>query len=172
MVNAQVKSIEVDHPTIGKQVFNPVQGKISRITNYNYYYLSYSLFAISGRTFKEQNNYKIDDKLLEFGDSAVFIKDTLKFLKAIEVQLKKEGVKYEMRFVEYIDYEKEGEILIEPFNKKTEHSHQMEFRIIIENTNDKARFINIGSIAHYSQLLPSKSMIEIDWKAKKENKLS
>ncbi len=168
--NTEFKSIEVDHPTLGKHTFNPVKGKLGKLTQFNYYYLSYSLYAISTRTFSDKDIHKIDESHLEFGDSAVLIKEPYKFLNAITLELKKRQLQYEMNFVYYTDYEQEGKILISPFTKKNDHSHQMEFRIIIENLNGESEFITIGGIEDYCQLIPSKTVVEMEWKAKRKEK--
>ncbi len=168
VVNSQITKIETQHPTLGKHTFKPVLGKLSKLIQFNDSYLSYSLYAISPRTFIDKNQHKIDKEHLEFGDSAIFIKQPLEFLNLITDQLKKEKIEYEMNFVEYLDYEKEGEISINPFNKKMEHSHQMEFRIIIKNIDNKAQFLRIGSITKYSNLVTSQSMIDSDWEAKRK----
>jgi hypothetical protein len=166
--NIQLKKIEVEHPTIGKIEFKPVDGKLSKLTQYNYFYLSYSIYAISAQTFIEREIHQIDKEHLEFGDSAIFIKEPGTFLNSITDQLKKEKIEYEMNFIEYLNYEQEGKISINPFNKKDEHLHQMEFRIIIRNIDNKAKFIHIGSIAQYSHLVSSESMIETEWKSKRK----
>lgn len=166
--NAQLIKIEVDHPTIGKHTFNPVQGKLAKLTQYNDCYLSYSLYAISTRTFIGRDVHNIDKEHLDFGDSAIFIKEPYKFLSSITDQLKKEKIEYEMNYVEYLNYDQEGKISISPFNKKNEHSHQMEFRIIIKNVDNQAKLIHIGSIEKYCHLVSAESIIETVWSAKRK----
>lgn len=165
--NAEFKKIEVDHPTLGKYSFKPKKGKLGKLTQYNYYYLTYSLYAISASTFSDKNIHKIDESHLEFGDSAVLIKEPYEFLNSITTELKKRQLQYEMNFVDYIDYNHEGKILTNPFTKKNDHLHQMEFRIIIENLKEEAEFITIGGIENYSQFLPSKTVVEMEWNAKR-----
>jgi len=168
IINSQVLKIETKHPTLGNYAFKPVVGKLSKLMQFNYYYLTYSLYSISPRNFIDKNEHKIDKEHLKFGDTAIFITKPLEFLNAITSQLKKEKLEYEMNFIEYLNYEKEGEIEINPFNKKSEHSHQMEFRIIIKNINNTPQFLRIGSIAKYASLVTSQSMIETDWLAKRK----
>ena len=140
--NALIAKVEADHLALGKFTFKPVQSKLSKLIQYNYFYLSYSLYAISHRTFENSNIHKIDSKILEFGDAAIFIQKPYKFL----TQLKENSIRYDANFVEYVDLDKKGKINLSPFDKKMRHYHQMEFRIIIEDIDDKLKIINIGSI--------------------------
>ena len=73
-----------------------------------------------------------------------------------------------MNFVKYIDFTKKGKINTNPFNKKLDHSHQMEFRIIIKNLNNAPEKMRVGGIHDYSSLLESKSIIEMKWLAQKK----
>jgi len=164
--NAQVKKIKVEHPTLGSLELFPATNQLSKLVQYNFYYLSFSLYAITPRCFEVTNKFQIDNRMLEFNDTALFIKEPYKFINSVVSKLKKDGIKYEANIVTYDDLCREGSLEITPFTKKIEHQHQMEFRIIIENTDNEAKVISIGSIEDYSVLLSSKSMIETIWEAK------
>ena len=57
-----------------------------------------------------------------------------------------------------------GKMDLTPFDKKIEHSHQNEFRIIIENLNNSTKTINIGSIEKLCKVVPSEAIIESEMK--------
>jgi hypothetical protein len=60
-----------------------------------------------------------------------------------------------------------GRLNLMPFDKKQEHQHQCEFRIIIENTDNNSKLFKIGSIEKYSRLVSTKSIIKSTWTAKR-----
>lgn len=168
ILNTEFSKIEVEHPSIGRFKIIPNKGDLGRLIQYNYTYLSYSLYTISTYTFAESLQHQIDDSLLQFGDSALLIKEPYKFLNKISRYFIQHGIQYEMNFVKYIDFTKKGKINTNPFNKKLDHSHQMEFRIIIKNLNNAPEKMRVGGIHDYSSLLESKSIIEMKWLAQKK----
>ena len=117
--NTQIKKITVHHPKLGDFKFNAVHDKLSRITQYNYHFLSYSLYAISPPTFSKHNEFKIDKQVLNLKnvDAAVFIKEPYDFLTQVTSVLKERNVQFEANFVEYVDLEEKGEIELGPFRK-------------------------------------------------------
>ncbi|MFY7739294.1 MAG: hypothetical protein ACOVQC_02150 [Flavobacterium sp.] len=96
-------------------------------------------------------------------DTAIVIEDPFEFLKQIEEKLKLEKINYEMNSVNYKNLNI-GKINLKPFDKKIEHSHQNEFRIIIENLNNLTKIINIGSIKKLCKIVPSEVIIESEMK--------
>lgn len=85
-----------------------------------------------------------------------------------EVQNYTESNESERGAIKYIDLSKKGKYELTPFEKKIEHEHQNEYRVIIKNLNDKPEIIHIGSIAQYCVLVDSKSMVETIWEAKRK----
>jgi len=166
--NAQVVKIKVEHPTLGSLELFPTTNQLSKLRQYNFYYLSFSLYAISPRSFEKTDSFQIDNRMLSFSDTAILIKEPYKFINSIVSKLKKKGIKYEANIVTYDDLCREGNIELSPFIKKMEHQHQMEFRIIIENKDNQPKLISIGSIEDYSVIVSSESMIATIWQAKKQ----
>ena len=89
--NSEVKSIRAEYP--GNKIFNftPIPNSISKITQYNYYFLSYSLYTIYKSAFNESGIFKVDSKMKNSNyDTAIVIEDPFEFLKRIEEKLKLE----------------------------------------------------------------------------------
>ena len=164
--NSQITNIKVDHPTLGTFEFKTVPNSPSKLVQYNYYYLSFSLYSLTADLFEKDDSHKIDSRMSEFGDSAVIIKEPYIFLNSIIEELKRTKINYEMKLVEYRDLTI-GRVNLIPFDKKKEHHHHHEFRIIIENIENVPKKIEIGSIEKYSSLVNSKSIIESIWTIKR-----
>ena len=168
--NAHLTKIQYSHPVIGEGEFKPVKGQLAKIIQYNYFFLSYSLYALTTDSFTENDTFRIDPRNAELkdADSAIFIQEPYKFLRTVTDEIKSRNLQYEARLVEYKNMSTEGRTEMNPFTKKWEHEHQNEFRIIIENVNNKPRTIQIGSIEEYSHLVSAESMIEMTWTAKRK----
>lgn len=162
--NSQLVNIKAEYP-YGTFEFKPMSNSPSKITQYNYYFLSFSLYAITSAHFNNDKKHQIDSRLGDFGDTAVIIEQPYDFLDSVITELKKNNLKYEIKLINYRDLTNARVDLV-PFDKKLEHQHQCEFRIIIENTEDIVKIIEIGSIEKYSRLINSKHIIESIWTAK------
>lgn len=167
--NSQIVKIEVENPEIGAFTFIPKPNALSKIIQYHRNYLSYSLMAITPSSFKQGNPFRIEDKMLEFGDSAVIIEDPYRFFRAIGAKLKEANVRYSIGPIEYIDLKSEGRKDLTPFHKREDHAYQMEYRVIIESKDGIPKIFNIGSIEDYCKVTTSKNIIETMWKAKKHH---
>jgi hypothetical protein len=163
--NTQFKSIRAVHPILGTFNFKPQKNTLGKITQYDFSYLSHSLYAITSDVFSESDIFQISEKMKEFGEYALMIKEPYIFLNAITAELKKNNIKYEINSIDYQDLSKESKFKITPFIKDSKFSHQNELRIIVENKNDRAESINIGSITNYTLELRSQTMLEMIWEA-------
>jgi hypothetical protein len=162
--NSEMKSIRAEYP--GNKIFNftPIPNSIFKITQYNDYFLSFSLYTIYKSAFDESGIFKVDSKMKNSKyDTAIVIEYPFEFLKRIEEKLKLEKINYEMNSVSYKNLNI-GKIDLTPFDKKIEHSHQNEFRIIIENLNNSPKIINIGSIENLCKIVPAEVIIESEMK--------
>ncbi|GEM_PF-2217271 len=169
VINEHIKSIKLEHSSFGTMILNPISNQLSKIIQYNYYFLSYSLLVISSRTFFNTNEFQIDKRILNMGetDTAVIITDPYRFLSSVSDTLKKENLSYKFGLVEYKNIDQRGKFELNPFIKKIDHQYQMEYRLIIYNEVDNAKKIQIKSIADYSYLVSAKSMIETIWNVKR-----
>jgi hypothetical protein len=164
--NAQLTDIKVEHPTIGIINLIPKPNSLSKITQYHYNFLSFSLYDVSQNIVSNSEIKQIDERMIEFGDSALIIKKPIKFIESIISELKKQNIRYELKPVEYKELSEKGKHIINPFVKDEEYKHQNEYRIIIENLNNKPFSINIGSIEDYCLFSESESMIKTEWSVK------
>jgi hypothetical protein len=169
--NSQIVNIKADHQTLGTFEFKPAPDSPSKIVQYNYYYLSFSIYAVTPDLFDENDTHKIDSRMSEFGDCAVIIEKPYIFLNSIIAELKSQKLRYEIKPANYRDISN-GRVDLSPFDKKQEHQHHCEFRIIIENTDNDAKPIRIGSIEKYSRMVSSKTIIESTWTAKRNPSIS
>jgi len=160
--NTTILSIKVEHPTIGIVELKPLKTEPSKVIQYNNYYLSFSLFMFTPDLFDVDDSFRMDSRMIEFGDTAVIIEDPYKFLNSLTKELKNRNIKYEIKRVTYRDLST-GRVDLTPFDKKQEHSHQHELRVIIENFEDKAKPIDIGSIEHYCKIVKSSLLTEYPW---------
>lgn len=165
--NSQIINIKVEHPTLGKFEFESIPNSVSKIVQYNYYFLSFSLYIITPALFNNDNTHKIDSRMIEFGDTAVIIEEPYIFLNTIIAELKRQNLDYEINTVNYRNLTN-GKVELTPFDKKQEHKHHCEFRIIIKNTDNNPKTIEIGSIENYSRMTTSKSIIKSNWTAKRD----
>ncbi len=164
--NCRVEKLHVKNPKIGEFEIRINSEQNSKLINFNYYYSVFSLFTISPTFFSKSNSRNIDERMLEFGDSAILVEEPYKFLQSIITELKKQKYIYQADFVKYENFNLENEFEIHPFLKKNEHQHQMEFRIIVQ-TNEPIT-IQIGSIEKYCKIWSSKNMIDTTWEAQRK----
>ena len=164
--NTEIVTVKTEHPTIGSIEFKVVPNSVSKMIQYNYQYLSFSLYAVTSSLFDKDNSHKIDSRMSEFGDSAIIIEEPYIFLNSIISELKNKNLDYEIKPIIYRDITK-GRVDLIPFDKKLDHQHQFEFRIIIKNTDNVAKTLEIGSIEKYSKLVSSQFIIESQWTAKR-----
>jgi hypothetical protein len=72
---SQITHIKAEHPTLGTFEFNPVPNSPSKIIQYNYFFLSFSLYAVTPDLFDKDNSHTIDSRMNEFGDTAIIIEE-------------------------------------------------------------------------------------------------
>lgn len=167
--NAQFINIKVEHPVLGTHNFKPQKNTLGKLTQYNFDYLSHSLYEITPDIFSKSDTFQISEKMKQFGDYALMIKKPYDFFNALVSELKRQKIQYEIKAIEYKDLSKEGKFTVTPFIKDKEYSHQNEIRIIIKDKENRAKSIQIGSLADYCILTDAQTMIEMVWKAKRKN---
>lgn len=162
--NVQFSEIKVNHPTLGEYKFKPVSNTLGKLTQFNHNYLTCSFFIITTNDFENSNILKVNEKMLEFGEYALIIKEPKIFLDNIIEALEFENFDYSARKVEYKNLNSEGRVQINPFIKKLEHRYQKEFRIIIKNQLDP-KLIQIKDIGKIGEIVTSKFIVESKWEA-------
>ncbi len=162
--NIQFSEIKVNHPRFGEYKFKPVPNTLGKLTQFNHNYLTCSFFIITTNDFENTDILKVDEKMLEFGEHALLIKEPKIFLDSIIEALEFENFDYSARKVKYKNLRSEGHIEIDPFIKKLEHQHQKEFRIIIKNELEP-KLVRIRDIRKIGEIVTSKYIVESKWEA-------
>jgi hypothetical protein len=111
----------------------------------------YSLYCLRHQDVLEIDDFKIDQRVKEFGTHFIIIKKPEIFINLICNELEKNKFDYQMKQVEYYEKEKmNGEISL--FHKTTEFEYQKEFRIVLFNNEIKIKTIQIGSLKEYAEV--------------------
>ena len=88
----------------------------------------YSIFSINMPETKEEE-ILLNEKMLEYGTHAVFIKNIAEFLKRIKKEVSKKNLNIYCGLVDYYDATKRQVKNLTYFNKSIENIHESEFRI-------------------------------------------
>lgn len=170
IVNGGLTKLTANHPTLGFHEFIINPDSPSKLIQFHEFYLSYSLYAITNIHFSNSNTFQIDKRMNESTnyETAVIIKQPYKFLNEITGKLKSESYRYEADLIKYRNLNEFGTINITPFFKKEQHSYQNEYRIIVENMDNKPKTISLGPISEYCDMFDSQSVIEMIWEVKRK----
>jgi hypothetical protein len=119
----------------------------------------FSLYCVSSYGWKNPNDFKIDEKIKNFGSHCLVIKDNVKFLSLIEEKLTELKVKYHHNFMKYYDKDKVDR-KITLFEKPLEFEYQKEFRFYVERKSDKPFSFSIGSLKEIADIYSSKDIVD------------
>ena len=108
-------------------------------------YCMYALRPLHG-------SFPVDARNGRFGGHALVILEPQRFINAVHVELKREGIRHCAGLVEYYGDHFEGEV--GPLRKSHRFRYQSEWRLICYGGNGDVRKVSIGSLASYSVLLP------------------
>ena len=124
----------------------------------------YSLYAISNKGFQNYQDFKINERVNEFGSHCLLI-DPKSFIDQMEKTFNKLGYSYSHGFVDYYDKEKIcREISL--FEKPFEFEYQKEFRFYVKNEKIEPIKIQIGSLENCSELFKTKDIFTLQLKPK------
>ncbi|MCL6273383.1 hypothetical protein M3P19_05140 [Muricauda sp. 2012CJ35-5] len=160
--NAYIKKVNVKHPTLGEFNFLPHKESPFKFIQYNHNYLTCSFYILTTRNFGESGVQKIDERMHKLGDNAIIIKQPDFFLNQLKKTLENTNYSFQYGIVNYMDLSGIRKYDMNPFIKKIEHSYQREFRIVIKNQLNR-KYIRIGSIKEYAEMVSSNLLIEADW---------
>lgn len=118
----------------------------------------YSLYCIT-----EENLNSHDERLSDFGNSAVVILDVKKYLERVSAAADSSRFKYERDFVEYVQKEEHAGQM-GPFRKYSELSYQSEYRILFHNIGGKdLSDFYIGDITDISVLCSCRDALDMKY---------
>ncbi len=117
----------------------------------------YSLYSLKTPEILDFENFKIDERVKDFGDYFIVINNPSRFIDSIIKELNKQKISYKAKLVNYYDKsELSGEICL--FDKPSEFEYQKEYRIILYNNETKPIKIKIDSLKEYSSIFKSDSI--------------
>lgn len=119
----------------------------------------YSLYCISSHGWTNPLDFKIDQKVKEFGSHCLMVKDNKKFLQLIENGLRKLKVKYRHGFVDYYDKNAVNR-KINLFEKPTNFDYQKEFRFYVERESTEPFIFKIGSLENIAEIQPTNLIVD------------
>ncbi len=170
IINGQFSKIEYNHPDLGRGSFTPVpntHGTIINFTDDPYY--CFSSYALSSDCFNGTNDHKIDERMMEFGEYALIIKEPNHFLDQVKRKLTELNLTFDSKLTTYRDLEQEGTLDANLFSKTQDLEHQFEHRILIKSEQkQKAIFLEIGSIKDFCFLSRTDEMLQTEFKAKRQ----
>jgi len=123
----------------------------------------YSMYSIKSPDVID-SNYKIDQRVKEFGTHFVIIKNVVKFLDLICEEIEKQNISYRAKIVSYYEKEKiNGEITL--FDKSTEYEYQKEFRIVLYTNEIKPIALKIGNLSEIAEIFETKAIddMKLEW---------
>lgn len=120
---------------------------------YRHLYCLYALPSIIN------SEFKIDQKMLKFGETALVITKPEDFIKRICTALKSS---FDIDFVKYYDPKDESKESFSVFEKQSTFAYQNEFRIAANLKEDKP--ICIGDIKDISKLVDASELMNIKYK--------
>lgn len=145
---------EINYKTIHlKESYETVLGNI------------FCLYCISSYGFPNISDFKIDEKVLDFGPYCILINDVGYFLDSIETELKKNKFEFEHGFVKYYDKKKINKELY-LFEKPNEFEYQKEFRIYVYQTELTPISIKIGSLEGKAEIFRTEDILKLELKRK------
>lgn len=108
----------------------------------------------------ERVNFKIDERILGFGDTAVVIRDAIEFTKRIHRTAQKIGLSVMQQPISYVDKSTyHGQI--GPFRKYTDYDFQSEFRYLIGPGNGKPILLQVGDLRDICFAIPSNEIANL-----------
>lgn len=120
----------------------------------------FSLYCVSSHGFPDPREFKVDPKMTKFGTHVLLIKDNPKFLSLIKKELRRKKISFDDGFIEYYDrYAINGKVSV--FQKPNEFAYQKEFRIYAWRNGAKPLVLELGSLAHMTELLPMELALEM-----------
>ncbi|ETI57856.1 hypothetical protein [Marinomonas profundimaris] len=111
----------------------------------------------------EKNNSHFDEKNLNFGNSAVVIRDPIEFTKRIHYAANKFSLNIEQSPVEYVDQKKYHGVM-GPFRKYDSFKYQNEFRYLLQPGQNEAITLPVGDLRDICFVIPSKDIRQLNIK--------
>tara|TARA_R100001369_G_scaffold91850_1_gene134452 strand:- start:2743 stop:3408 length:666 start_codon:yes stop_codon:yes gene_type:complete len=148
--------ITCNHPELGEYKFKSVPNQLSKLTQFNHNYLTCSFYAVTNRDFEHTNILEVDDRMSSFGGHALIISNPKLLIDNVFNYAVKEKMQLSAKKVDYVDLTNEGRVEINPFVKKTDHSYQKEYRMVIKNSLDDSKVLYLKKLGENGTIIPTK----------------
>ncbi|MGJ8734915.1 MAG: hypothetical protein ACSHW4_17285 [Cellulophaga sp.] len=127
---------------------------------YNYKGNIFSLFSIFNNK-EETQVIEFDKSMKTFGETALIITNVNEFLKRLKLELEKQKFKFIWGIVDYYNENERNLKELDIFSKASTFQNQNEFRVYVENVNNKPLKIEIGSIKEISYIIESEKLTKL-----------
>jgi hypothetical protein len=118
----------------------------------------YSLYSLF--TPEDSDKIIVDNRILDFGDTCLFIHNVDEFWNRLKSELEKNKLKFKYGFVKYYDYKTFiGRAGV--FHKSNRFEYQNEFRVFIKDEIKNPLKILIGNLSDISKIFKSKDLLDI-----------
>jgi hypothetical protein len=155
----QDKSVLIINPGGKDEIkFNLTKAQIRKIVNYKGNI--FSLFSIFNDK-KEIQEIEFKKSMISFGNTALIITNVNEFLKRVKLELDKQRFKFNWGLVDYYNENARNQKELNIFSKASTFQNQNEFRIYVENVNNKPLKIQIGSNKEVSCIIESKKLTKL-----------
>lgn len=111
----------------------------------------YSMYTITVKDAKENEFYPFPERMKEFGDTYVFIRNCRAFIERFDRALTNAGLFAHWDMVKYYD-PTEDQRELGYFHKKKEHEFEKEFRFIIENPSQSPTELFLGNLEDIAEI--------------------
>lgn len=122
----------------------------------------YSMYCIKSTEMDINKNFRVSEKMKEFGTHFLFIHNPKVFKEKIELAFRENNLAYRANAVTYYD-DKIYSGSLSLFHKKMDHSYQKEFRIISRNFKTEPIILKLGSLENISRIVETKRLEHLEF---------
>ena len=146
----QIKEISIQEKESGEYI--PIGGVISP-AKYRYGKRQ-QLNILCVYVLLYRNDFEIDDRILEFGDTAIVIRDAIEFTKRLHRAANEIGLSVKQQPIEYVEKAKYQGVM-GPFRKYETFRYQSEFRYLLGPGNGEPIKLQVGDLRGLCFSIPS-----------------
>lgn len=146
----QIKEISIRDKESGEYI--PIDGVINPV---KYRYGNRQQFNIlCVYVLLDKKDFEIDNRILEFGDTAIVIRDAVEFTKRLHKAANEIGLNVSQQPIEYVEKTKFHGVM-GPFRKYETFRYQSEFRYLLDPGNGEPIKLQVGDLRGLCFSIPS-----------------
>jgi hypothetical protein len=146
----QVKEISIKDKESGEYI--PIGGIINPVKYRYENRQQFNIFCVY--ILLDSKDFKIDDRILQFGDTAIVIRDAIEFTKRLHKAANEIGLSVRQHPIEYVEKAKHHGVM-GPFRKYKTFRYQSEFRYLIGPGNGEPIKLQVGDLRGLCFSIPS-----------------